>query len=71
MLRRNGFKVIEFRSEGVRYSVMDLLLRLLMKLGLLKVSLDFYLRRKVLRKLRRTRIPVIGYKTIEIVARKV
>ena len=70
LLRRNGFKVIEFRSEGVKYPVMDLLLRLLMKLNLLKLSPDFYLRHKVLRKLRRIRIPVIAYRTIEVVAKK-
>ena len=70
LLRRNGFKIVEFRSEGVKYPVMDLLLRLLMKLNLLKLSPDFYLRHKVLRKLRRIRIPVIGYRTIEVVAKK-
>ena len=70
LLRSNGFEIIEFRSEGVRYPIMDLLLRLLMKLNLLKVSPDFYLRHKVLRKLRRIRIPVVGYRTIEVVARK-
>jgi len=71
LLRRNGFKVIEYKSKGVRYPIMDLLLKFSMKLGLLKVSSDFYLKRKVLRKLRRIRTPVIGYKTIEVVARKV
>ena len=71
LLRKNEFKVIGYKSEGVRYPVMDLLLRLSMKLGLLKVSSDFYLRHKVLKKLRRMRISVIGYRTIEVIARKV
>ena len=71
LLERRGFEVIEYRSRGVRYPSMDLLLRLLMKLGLLRISSDFYLKHKVLRKLRRMRIPVVGYKTIEVIARKV
>ena len=71
LLRRSGFDVVEFKSKGVKYPIMDPFLRLLMKLGLLKVSPDFYFKHRVLRKLKRIRVLAIGYKIIEVVVGKV
>ena len=70
LLKENGFKVIEYRSEGVRYPIVDLIIRFLMKLGALKSYSDFYYKHEVLRKLRKIKIPIIGYKIIGVVARK-
>jgi len=71
LLKENVFEVIEYRSEGVRYPIMDLIVRFLIKLGALKSYSDFYYKHEVLRKLRKIKIPIIGYKIIGVVTRRI
>ena len=70
LLKENGFKIIKYRTEKVRYPIIDLIVRFLIKFGMLKISSDFYYKHKLLRKLRKIKIPVIGYRTIEVIAKK-
>ena len=66
LLERNGFLVERWKVEGIHYPMIDLILRALRKIGLVKPSPDFYLKHRTLRRLRslKLRVRVIGYKVI-------
>ena len=73
LLKDNGFEIVEYRTEKVKYPIMDLIIiiRFFIKAGLIKPSPDFYQKHKLLRKLRKIKMPVVGYRTIEVVTRKI
>lgn len=69
LLKRNGFTINCWRTKVVSYPIIDLVLRALIKAGLVKPSPDFYLKHRTLRRLRSLKLRIIGYKVIEVVAR--
>ena len=69
LLKENGFKIVKYRTEKVKYPIMDLIIRFFIKAGLTKPSPDFYQKHSLLRKLRKIKMPVVGYKTIEVVGK--
>jgi len=71
LLKENGFEIVKYRTEKVKYPMMDLIIRFFIKAGLIKPSPDFYQKHKLLRKLRKIKMPVVGYRTIEVVTRKI
>jgi len=70
LLKENGFEIIEHKTEKVKYPVMDLIVRIFIKANLIKPSPDFYQKHKLLRKLRKIKMPVMGYRTIEAIVKK-
>jgi len=71
LLSYNGFDILSWRTEDVRYPIIDLILRVLAMLKIVKLQPDFYLKHKLLRKLRILKLKVPGYKIIEVIALKV
>jgi len=71
LLKENGFEIVKYRTEKVKYPMMDLIIRFFIKFNLIKLSSDFYQKHELLRKLRKIKMPVVGYRTIEVVARKI
>jgi ubiquinone/menaquinone biosynthesis C-methylase UbiE len=69
LLRKTGFKVIKVETKNVTYPLIDLIIRLLIYLGLIKPQSDFYLRHSFLSKLRNLKFKVIGYQTIEVLSK--
>jgi len=69
LLKENGFKIVKYRTEKVKYSIMDLIIRFFIKAGLIKPPPDFYQKHELLRKLRKIKMPVAGYRTIEVVGK--
>ena len=70
LLESNGFKILSWNLNSVTYPVLDLFLRVLIKIGLTP-SPDFYLRYKLLKTIRdRVKLKVIGYKLIEVIGVK-
>lgn len=66
LLRDNGFIILYWNTMGIRRSIIDSILRGLIKLGLIKISPDFYLKHRVLSAMRNIlRFKIIGYKFIE------
>jgi len=69
LLKENGFEIVKYRTEKVKYPIMDLIIRFFIKAGLIEPSLNFYQKHKLLRKLREIKMPVVGYRAIEVVGK--
>jgi len=69
LLRNIGFRIIDWKTDPVNYPLMDLLVRLLIRMNMISPSPDFYLKHKKLRKLRsEMKMRVIGYFTLEVLS---
>lgn len=66
-----GFEVICVKTRPVMYPLLDMIMRLLIKLGFMKPIPDLFQKHKVLGKIRFIKMPIVGYKTIEVLMRKV
>ena len=66
LLEKHGFMVMDWKVASVRYPLVDLVIRFGIKLGLVKPDVNFYEKHKTLRALRKLKVPVIGYQTIEV-----
>jgi len=69
LLRDSKFEINKYKTEDVKYPIIDLFIRFGTKLNLIKLDPRFYLRHKILEKIRRFKLKVIGYKIIEVVAK--
>ena len=70
LLKRNNFKILRWETHRVSFPLIDLVVRALIKGGVAAPTSDFYLKHPNLHKLRFLRIPVIGYRTIEVIGCK-
>jgi 2-polyprenyl-3-methyl-5-hydroxy-6-metoxy-1,4-benzoquinol methylase len=66
-----GFEVIRVKTRQAMFPLLDLIIRLLVKFGHIKPNSNFFQRHKVLGKVRQLKAPIVGYKIIEVLARKV
>lgn len=71
LLESEGFYIIGLKTCQIMFPLMDLIMRLFVKIGLLNPNVRFYQQYSVLDKIRALQIPVIGYKNIEVLARKI
>lgn len=69
LLKNEGFEVAQWRTNPPFYPLLDLFLRLLVRIGF-KISPDFYLKHLTLLKMRKIGIKPIGYKEIDVLALK-
>jgi SAM-dependent methyltransferase len=69
LLEDSGFEIERYDIKGVWYPVTDLLIRILIKAGIVQPSPDFYIKHKTLKRFRKLKVPVIGYKTIEVLSK--
>jgi len=71
LVKNNGFNITEWKSKDVSYPLLDLIIRFLIKVHLVKPSPDFYLKHKTLSNFRdKVKLKIIGYKTIEVLGVK-
>lgn len=71
LITNKGFEVLSVETHQVMFPLLDLVIRLLIRIGLIEPNVRFYQRHKVLGEIRRLRMPVVGYKIIEVLARKI
>jgi len=71
LIANNGFEVISVETHQVMFPLLDLVIRLFVKFGLIEPNVSFYQQHRVLSKIRRLRMPVVGYGSIEVLARKI
>ncbi|MCJ7424434.1 class I SAM-dependent methyltransferase [Candidatus Bathyarchaeota archaeon] len=67
---REGFVTVSLTTNHVAYSVTDLLIRLLVRIGLRNPDSRYYLKRQNMSRLRPLRLPVPGYETVEVLLKK-
>jgi SAM-dependent methyltransferase len=68
LLKSHDLKVLEVHTKKVSFPVMDILLRVAIKLHIAKIRGDYYMRHRRLKKLRGLCFPVVGYSIIEVLA---
>jgi hypothetical protein len=66
-----GFEVIRVKTRQVWFPLLDMAIRLLIRFGLMKPDPDLFQKHKVLSKIRQIKVPMVGYKNIEGLVRKV
>ncbi|MEM3335899.1 MAG: class I SAM-dependent methyltransferase [Candidatus Aenigmatarchaeota archaeon] len=69
LLKENNFEVLEFKINKVSYPIIDLVIRVLINFGIVRPNPNFYLTHNFFKKIRKIKIPVIGYKSIEVIGR--
>ena len=72
LLENHEFEIIQLKIGNFRFPVVDLFLRVLIKIGMINLSSDFYLKHKKVKSVRdRIKLKIVGYKMIHgIVVRK-
>lgn len=70
LILREGFDLIAIKSKNTSFPLTDIIVRFFIRSGLLKPNVAFYSPHKFLIKLRKLRIPIIGYQTCEVFVRK-
>lgn len=71
LIANNGFEIISVENRPVKFPLSDLVVRLFFRSGLMKPNVKFYGQNKALGGIRRLRMPVVGYKSVEVLARKI
>ncbi len=71
LMRTEDFEVIDVRTRGIAFPILDFQLRLLIKHGLIEPDAGFFRKHKSLGKLRKLLVPIIGYKYVEVLVRKI
>jgi len=64
------FEIMNVETHPVSFPLLDLIVRLSIKIGLAEPDVGFYQRHRNLSKLRELRLPVIGYEIVEALVRK-
>ena len=67
-VRKPGFKILNVIVKPVKYSILNVGLRLLSKMKILRIDSEFYLRHESLQQMRKVRIKPFGYFIVEILA---
>lgn len=71
LFRERKFEIINFKSHQVMFSILTYLIRSLIKYGLMEPDAFFYKKHKRLYEIAKLRTPIIGYKTCEVLVRKI
>lgn len=70
LLKRNGFEIIEYKISNISYSVMDLIIRIFIRLNLIRPNSEFYLEHAILGKIRQLiNLKIVGYQNIEVICK--
>ena len=71
LITSKGFQPICVKTHPVLFPLSDMVIRLLIRFGLIKPNPNFFQKHKVLGKVRRIKVPIVGYESIEVLVRKV
>ena len=69
LVSNNGFNVLSAKSQSVMFPVLDLIIRSLIRFGVVQPDTNFYIDHR-LQKARKLKIPVIGYSILEILVKR-
>jgi len=71
LIASKGFEVIRVKTSQVMFPLIDMIIRLLIEFGLIKPDPNFFQKHKFIGKIRQIKVPIVGYKTVEVLVRKV
>ena len=71
MIAGKGFEAVHVNTHQVMFPLLDLTIRLFVKFGLMEPDVSFFQKHKFLSKIRKLLIPVVGYKSVEVLAKKI
>jgi len=71
LIASKGFEVICVKTSQVMFPLLDMIIRLLVKFGLIKPDPNFFQKHKFTGKIRQIKVPIVGYKIVEVLVRKV
>jgi 2-polyprenyl-3-methyl-5-hydroxy-6-metoxy-1,4-benzoquinol methylase len=70
LIKKSGLEIVGVNNERIVFPVLDLALRFFIKSGLVKPSSTFYLRHRVLSRIRKLRVLIAGYRSVEVLVRR-
>jgi 2-polyprenyl-3-methyl-5-hydroxy-6-metoxy-1,4-benzoquinol methylase len=72
LIKKNKLKIIDLEIKQVKYSFIELISRILAKIGILTLSSiqNIYVDKKWMTITKKINIPIIGYQTIEVLCKK-
>jgi len=71
LIASKGFEVVDVNTRQVKFPLLDLVIRLFIKFGLMGPDAGFFQKHKLLSKIRKIKAPIIGYKSVEVLVRKI
>jgi 2-polyprenyl-3-methyl-5-hydroxy-6-metoxy-1,4-benzoquinol methylase len=71
LMQAEGVEVIYVETHQIMFPLLDLLLRLFVKSGLIEPEAGFFRKHTFLGKMRGFRTPVVGYKNVAVLVRKI
>ncbi len=72
LIKRNKFKILDIEIKPIRYPLIELLMRLLIKIGIVSESSfqKMYVEKKWMKITKKINVPIIGYRSIEVLCKK-
>ncbi len=70
LLAKGGLEIIDVETRQVSFPLLDLVIRLLIRIELLEPHVGYFQMHKNLSKLREPRLPIIGYQIVETLTKK-
>ena len=71
LISNQGFKTIAINSAPIVFPLVDLILRFFIEIGLVVPDIKFFLRHNNLRKLRKLGVHILGYRTVEVLVKRI
>ena len=72
LIKKNKFKILDIEIKPIRYPLIELLTRLFIKIGIVsETSIQkMYVDKKWMRITKKINVPIIGYRSIEVLCKK-
>jgi ubiquinone/menaquinone biosynthesis C-methylase UbiE len=70
LFAEEGLETVKVETRQVTFPVLDLVIRLLIRTGLLEPQVEYFQAHKNLSKLRELRLPIIGYQIVQSLTKK-
>ena len=71
LIASKGFEVVVVNTRQVMFPLLDLVIRLFIKFELIEPDVNFFQKHKLLSKIRKIKAPIVGYKSVEVLVRKI
>jgi ubiquinone/menaquinone biosynthesis C-methylase UbiE len=71
LIASKGFEAVDVNTRQVMLPLLDLTIRLFVKFGFMRPDVSFFQKKKFLNKIRKIKVPIVGYKSVEVLARKI
>ena len=72
LIKKNKFKILDIETKSIRYPLIELLTRLLIRIGIVSESSTqkMYVEKKWMKITKKINVPIIGYQSIEVLCKK-